>query len=211
MHSYEQPGPAFDEVGGRIYAALRSGDLDAGPVLELACLLEEWGRRTVAVQEVLERPTADLTVADLTRLGERLLDDIGFEPTFALEPGLWATLEQALGIVERDVRAAGIAGTLRLVTPGWDHSGQAWVEFQGGHHGNGIRPVAGRGLQGALANVADAAQETIMELIWTVWPTCPMHHLGLHADLERGTAVWRCAGGGAHTVAPVGTLPAQHR
>ncbi|GAA3166946.1 hypothetical protein GCM10010466_67090 [Planomonospora alba] len=64
MHFYEQPGPAFAEVGGRIYAALRSGDLDAGPVLELACLLEEWGRRTVAVQEVLERPTADLTVAD---------------------------------------------------------------------------------------------------------------------------------------------------
>ncbi|MBG0831360.1 hypothetical protein HS041_26800 [Planomonospora sp. ID67723] len=211
MHSCEQPGQVFDEVGGRVYAALRSGDLDADSVVELACLVEEWGRRTAAVQEVLERPAPDLTAADLARLGERLLDDIGFEPTFALEPGLWATLEQALGIVERDVRATGIAGTLRLVTPDWDDSGRAWAEFRGGHHGNGVWPVEGRDLQGALASVADAAQETIMELIWTVWPACPVHHLGLHAELEHGAAVWRCAGAGAHTVAPVGALPSQRR
>ncbi|MEU9890656.1 hypothetical protein [Sphaerisporangium sp. NPDC051011] len=59
-----------NELSGRIYTALRDGGLDAEPVVELACLLYEWGIRTPATRELLERPTAHLTAQDLTRLGE---------------------------------------------------------------------------------------------------------------------------------------------
>ncbi|MEV6158435.1 hypothetical protein AB0L53_49705 [Nonomuraea sp. NPDC052129] len=38
----------------------------------------------------------------------------------AFEPRLLSALEQALEIVERDVRARGITGALRLITPGDD-------------------------------------------------------------------------------------------
>jgi hypothetical protein len=96
--------------------------------------------------------------------------------------------------MERDVRAAGVTGTLRLVIPDCDDSGQAWVEFQGIHHGNGIWPIAGSDPQWALASVADATQEVIMEMIWGVWPVCSAHGLGLRAELEHEMAVWRCTG-----------------
>ncbi|MEU4513740.1 hypothetical protein AB0G05_29935 [Nonomuraea wenchangensis] len=207
MDFEEQAGRVVDELSDRIYTLLRDGGLDAEPVLELASSLEEWGISTPATQELLERPAAHLTTADLTRLGESLLRDTNFEPTFALEPRLWATLESALEVVERDVRARGITGTLRLVTHDWDKGGRAWVEFQGGYHGNGILPIMGSDPQTALGEVADAVQETIMELIWRVWPVCATHDLGLHAGGEHGIVVWRCAGDGTHTVAPVGELP----
>ncbi|MFI7639024.1 hypothetical protein [Nonomuraea sp. NPDC049400] len=87
------------------------------------------------------------------------LRDTGFEPTFALDPSLWVALEQALNVVERDVRSAGITGTLRLVIPDRDGSGLAWVEFRGGYQGNGLRPVEGGDAQGALVSVADAPRK----------------------------------------------------
>ncbi|GAA2409531.1 hypothetical protein GCM10010404_79360 [Nonomuraea africana] len=99
---------------------------------------------------------------------------------------------------------------LRLIIPDRNNSGYAQVEFAGGYHGNGIRPAEGRDPQGALASVADATQETIMELTWTVWAVCPVHDQGLHAELEHEVAVWRCTAGGTHTVAPVGGLSAEH-
>ncbi|MGI5284631.1 hypothetical protein ACQEVF_15000 [Nonomuraea polychroma] len=207
VHSDEQANQDVDELTGRIYTALRDGGLEAEPVLELASLLEKWGESTPATRELLERPAAHLTTADLTRLSETLLGDINFEPTFAIEPRLWTTLEHALEVVKRDVRTGGITGTLRLISHDWDSRGLAWVEFQGGYHGNGISPILGSDPQGALAEVADAVQETIMELIWKVWPVCATHDLGLHAGWEHGTAVWRCTSNGAHTVAPVGELP----
>ncbi|RVX46883.1 hypothetical protein EDD27_9796 [Nonomuraea polychroma] len=207
MHSDEQANQVVEELTGHIYTALRDGGLEAEPVVELASLLEAWGKSTPATRELLERPATHLTTADLTRLSESLLGDANFEPTFALEPRLWTTLEHALEVVERDVRTSGITGTLRLVTQDWDSSGLAWVEFQGGYHGNGIEPIAGSSAQGALADVADAVQETIMELIRKVWPVCTTHDQGLHAGYEHGTAVWRCTGDGTHTVAPVGELP----
>ncbi|MEW9554035.1 hypothetical protein [Nonomuraea sp. NPDC050783] len=190
-----------------IHTALRDGGLDAEPVLRLACLLEEQGVSTATTRELLERPTAELTAADLTRLGSGLLRDTGPGPGFVFEPGPWTLLEQALKIVERDVRAAGITGTLRLTTDDQDGSGHARVEFQGGYQGNGIPPHAASHPQEALACVADATQEVIMELTWSVWPTCPTHDRGLHAELEHGRAVWRCTPGDPHTVAPIGEMP----
>ncbi|MFG3440966.1 hypothetical protein ACGF0J_27260 [Nonomuraea sp. NPDC047897] len=207
MHSEEQLKQVEDELLGRIYRALRDGGLDAEPVLELASLLEEWGESTPTTLEIIERSGTHLTMADLTRLGESLLRDAHFEPSFALEPRLWTTLEHALEVVKRDVRAGGITVTLRLVTHDWDSRGRAWVDFQGGCHGNGIDPIAGSSAQGALGEVADAVQETIMGMILKVWPVCAMHNRGLHAGYEHQIAVWWCTGDGAHTVAPVGELP----
>ncbi|MFF3445414.1 hypothetical protein [Streptosporangium sp. NPDC002721] len=192
---------AVDELGVRIYTALRDGGPEADLLVETACLMEEWGVSTAVTRELLERPAAELTAADLARLGEALLDGIGFKPAFALEPDLLVQLEEDLKVVERDVRAAGITGTLRMVVPDWDPMGMAWVEFEGICQGNGIR--AGTG---PLWSVADAAQEVVMEVIWRTWPVCPVHDRGLHADSEDGIAVWRCTGDGTHTVAPVGEL-----
>ncbi|MFF4987007.1 hypothetical protein ACFY19_07440 [Streptosporangium saharense] len=207
MHSYAQTDElrqAAGELGAHIYTALRDGGLEADLLVELACLMEERGVSTSATRELLERLAVELTAADLVRLGEALLDETGFRPTFAMEPGLLAPFEEALKVVERDVRASGIAGTLQMVLPDWDVMGMAWVEFEGTCQGNCIRPE-----DDALWSVADATQEAVMERIWRVWPVCPTHDLGLHADTEDGTVVWRCEGDGTHTVAPVGELPSR--
>ncbi|MFC4112346.1 hypothetical protein [Nonomuraea zeae] len=195
------------ELGGRIYTALRAGHLDAEPLVELACLLEELEVSTPATREILERPLAQLASTDLTALGGRLLKGINFQPTFALDPSLWRTLEQALEVLERDVRATGLTGELRLVRPDWDSIGHAWVEFRGSCQGNGIWPSEGGDPVGALASVAEAGQEVIMETIWAAWPVCPVHDLGAHPAFEHHRPVWRCVGAGSHTVAPVGQLP----
>ncbi|GAA2208598.1 hypothetical protein GCM10009850_040560 [Nonomuraea monospora] len=207
MHSEEQAKQVADELRARIYTALRDGGLDAAPVLELAALLEEWGVTTPTTQELLNHRITRLPPADLTRLAEGLLSDTRFEPTFALEPRRWEALEHALEVVKCDVRTSGITTALRLSTPDWDGSGHAWVEFQDGYHGNGIPPAAGADAQGALASVADATQEVIMELIWKAWPVCATHDRGLRVRIKGGLAVWTCTGDGTHTVAPVGELP----
>lgn len=164
MHPYEQTDElcqAVDELGVRIHTALRDGGLDAEPLVDLACLMKEWGASSPVTRELLERLATELTAADLARLGEALLDEIGFGPTFALEPDLLVPLEEALKVVERDVRAAGITGTLRMIVPDWDVMGMAWVESEGICRGNGIRPGTG-----PLRAVADATQEVVMEVLW---------------------------------------------
>ncbi|SFK51441.1 hypothetical protein SAMN05216275_12756 [Streptosporangium canum] len=143
MHPYEQADElcqAVDELGVRIYTALRDGGLDADPLVDLACLMKEWGAPSPVTRELLERLATELTAADLARLGEALLDEIGFGPTFALEPDLLVPLEEALKVVERDVRAAGITGTLRMIVPDWDVMGMAWVESEGGSRDRASQP-----------------------------------------------------------------------
>ncbi|MEU1880221.1 hypothetical protein ABZ470_23150 [Streptosporangium sp. NPDC020072] len=192
----------FRELGASVYTALRDGGLEAGLLVELACLVEDWTVSTPATRELLERRTAELTAADVLRLGGALLDEVNFVPTYALEPALFAELEEDLKVVERDLRATGVTGTLRMVIPDWDSMGMAWVEFDGAFQGNGIPPGAG-----GVLNVADAAQEAIMEVIWRAWPVCPVHDRGLYTEAENETAVWRCTADEGHTVAPIGELP----
>jgi len=55
-----------------------------------------------------------------------------------------------------------------------------------------------------LAAVADAAQDAILDGLLVVWPTCPDHSLGLHADVVDGRAVWTCSGRGTHISAVIG-------
>ncbi|MCK2217587.1 hypothetical protein MF672_027895 [Actinomadura sp. ATCC 31491] len=176
-------------------------------LLDLACRLEEEGVSSPATRELLRRPAADLSPADVTRLSRSVIRETGAEPAFALDPALWTTLEQALELVERDLRASGVDGPLRLVVHGWSGRDEAWVEFRGGSQGNGIPPAEGGDARRAAAAVAEAAQEAVMETTWRAWPVCPAHDLGLHVGQERGVPVWRCSGDGAHTVAPIGALP----
>ncbi|WP_436759236.1 hypothetical protein [Streptosporangium sp. V21-05] len=196
---------AVDELSVRVYTALRDGGLDAKPLVELARLTEERDVPPPVTRALLERPAAELTAADLARLGEALLDGIGFGPTFALEPGLLVPLEEALEVVERDLRAAGITGTLRMIASDRDSMGMARVEFRGICHGNGLWPG------GDLRDVADATQDVVVEATWKMWPPCPVHDRGLLAERENKIAVWRCTSRGTHTVAPVGELPPGHR
>ncbi|MFI9585292.1 hypothetical protein ACIHCQ_26335 [Streptomyces sp. NPDC052236] len=63
----------------------------------------------------------------------------------------------------------------------------------------------------ALAIVADAAQETVTECLWQVWPLCAEHGLGMHPRDADGQLSWWCAGerlrrGPAHIRAAVGAL-----
>ena len=59
----------------------------------------------------------------------------------------------------------------------------------------------------AFAEVAGYFQEQLDQSGAGAWPTCAEHNVGLHAEVEGGTAVWRCRLG-QHDVAPVGALDA---
>ncbi|GAA2409521.1 hypothetical protein GCM10010404_79350 [Nonomuraea africana] len=97
-------------LSGEEVVTLVAGDVAAVPPRRQPFHPLRRGVRTPATREILEHPAAPLTAANLARLGEGLLRDTGFEPTFALDPALRAVLDTALIVVERDVRAAGITG-----------------------------------------------------------------------------------------------------
>ena len=116
----------------------------------------------------------------------------------------FGALSRALDVVNADVRATGLPGTLRLVRPEWADQNVFVETWDGGHgSGSGIFPDNG-GAVPALVAVADEAQDAVMESIWGAWPVCPAHDLGVHAEERDGYAVWRCQGGGGHTVARIG-------
>ncbi|MEV4802878.1 hypothetical protein AB0K18_22955 [Nonomuraea sp. NPDC049421] len=195
-------GDAITEASSRVYEQLRGGDLDYATLLDLVIVLDDHGVSTPATREFLESDPADLS-----RVAQAVLRETSFEPPFAVEPGWWRTLEEALAVVERDARATGVTGTLRLNVPDWDPHGYARVEFRGAYQGNGMAPSTGSDPVGALADVADAAQEVIVEMIWRAWPVCPEHDRGLWVAHLDDTVAWRCTYGGAHLVAAVGELP----
>lgn len=53
--------------------------------------------------------------------------------------------------------------------------------------------------------VADAAQEEIIEARWSVWPECPHHPNGLHPQLTEEGGSWICRVGD-HRVGEIGKL-----
>lgn len=159
------------------------------------------------------------------------------------EPGRWPKLEAALAVVNRDVLAtlpdqdALILMTTSPRDPTWDPAlrdetepEQVYVAMPDGRwQGNAVNrydpepgdPREPDDATTVLAVVADAAQETLMELRWQVWPLCREHKLGMHArppgttadcdedePLSDGPPVWWCRGGrdGHHDVCPVGGL-----
>ncbi|MFJ1974452.1 hypothetical protein ACIO93_38155 [Streptomyces sp. NPDC087903] len=156
------------------------------------------------------------------------------------EPGRWPKLEAALAVVNRDLTAT-LPGQEALVLmldpsrespPGSGTDGdQIYVAMPDGRwHGN---PVNARDVEDGdppepddaktvLTVVADAAQETVTELLWQVWPVCREHRIGMHPRPPgttedwyqdrtdaTGSPVWWCRGGRdgeCHDVADVGEL-----
>ncbi|MGW1672379.1 hypothetical protein [Streptomyces sp. NPDC002324] len=165
------------------------------------------------------------------------------------EPGQWPKLEAALAVVNRDLMATlpGQDPLILMVTPSWQplppgvsDRGQVHVAMPDGRwHGNAVNacdleegdPPEPEDEATVLTVVADAAQATITELLWQVWPVCREHKIGMHprpagtvddrcegdADAA-GPPVWWCRGGrdgACHDVSPVGelaaTLPGKQR
>src|ERR1700722_8278649 len=104
-------------------------------------------------------------------------------------------LESALRIVEGDVRATGLDGTVSLIPNAWNPQRYAYAVYQGSGSGNtvGIESSEAGDPIDALVAVADDLQNSIMHVFWgTVWPVCPAHNLGAHARKHAGAPVWWC-------------------
>ncbi|MFE7244436.1 hypothetical protein [Streptomyces sp. NPDC057580] len=166
-----------------------------------------------------------------------------------VEPGQWPKLEAALAVVNRDLMATlpGQDALILMLVPSCEPlprrsivRDQIYVAMPDGRwHGNSVNscdleegdPPEPDDATTVLAVVADAAQETIMELLWQVWPLCSAHKIGMHprpagttdgwyqseAD-STGPPVWWCRGGRdgtCHDVSLVGelaaTLPGKQR
>ncbi|MFI6402843.1 hypothetical protein [Streptomyces sp. NPDC050548] len=140
------------------------------------------------------------------------------------EPGEFPRLSAALVAVNRDF-AAIFPDREPLVLMVWggdeDLGTQVYVALADGtSQGNGLSEPEDADAD-PLVHVADAAQETVVELLWQAWPVCPFHKLGTHprpegttADWEYGESwgpgvVWWCRGyhgGDCHDLASVGEL-----
>lgn len=106
-------------------------------------------------------------------------------PGFKEEPCQLEVLEQALHVVEADVRATGLDGPVGSILNDWDDRGQVvHVVFQGGGSGStvGIHPADASDPVGALVAVADDLQNSIMHVFWpgrlslsarAAWPITP--------------------------------------
>ncbi|MGX2996820.1 hypothetical protein JNUCC64_21520 [Streptomyces sp. JNUCC 64] len=157
-------------------------------------------------------------------------------------PGEWPETEAALAVVNRDLAAAlpGQDALVLMSTPGWEPTAgseapgdQLYVALPDGRWQGGAVNSWSPGEDGArepddpamvLALVAEAAQETVMELLRRVWPVCPAHGIGTHPrppgttkdwyqgePAPVGPPVWWCRGGRGdpcHDVSPVGELAA---
>ncbi|MFI9558642.1 hypothetical protein [Nonomuraea endophytica] len=111
----------------------------------------------------------------------------------------FARLDTSVRTVQRDLDATAVPGRLRVCAPAW---GDGWlrVEYGGQASSTGFDP---RRSADPLAEVADVAQEIIVEELWTSWPLCPEHGFGLHVN---NTPEWVCTGAKHHVVAAVGRL-----
>lgn len=172
----------------------------------------------------------------------------GPEPRRA-EAGRWPELEAALVLVNRDLSATlpGQDPFLLMLDPSWAPASRGAVDgdqihvamSDGRWHGASVNvwdldeddSSEPYDAATALAVVADAAQETLVELLRHVWPICSTHNIGVHPrppgttdswyqgqPAAVGPPVWWCRGGRdgeCHDVAQVGklaeTLPGKQR
>ncbi|MFE7515407.1 hypothetical protein ACFU8I_29890 [Streptomyces sp. NPDC057540] len=133
--------------------------------------------------------------------------------------GAYPLWDAALALVNRDLAATlPDQSPLRLLgLPAYDGGEDVYVGTADGEwQGNRLDPASAGDPLGALAAVADAAQETVTELLWRAWPLCGEHRLGMHAREDGGRLSWWCAGGTAprepaHLRAAVGGLDALAR
>ena len=128
------------------------------------------------------------------------------------------TASQALAIVQRDVDATfkgAVTLKFRRV------NSELFVALSDGRfHGGPIPDSAMASPASLLGHVAEAAQDTIMGVLWKVWPVCPFHNTGAHVNTQlTGSTVasfpkqepswpyWLCnSSGSSHLLAEVGHL-----
>lgn len=191
-----------DRLLAEMYKGLRAGQDVRAPAVEYACLVLDF-LPLPAVRELVALAPHELTDARAAELARALLAH--FEPDFVLAPERWDTLVAMLRIAVRDLRRSGPdpEAEVELVRPEWARDFDlAYVFYNGQTHGGGIPSGAGTDRESALAAVAEALQEQVMEFTWSVWPLCPTHHVGLHVE---DRPVWHCRTG-EHDVAAVGEL-----
>ena len=197
-----------------MYVAARAGAVDCTDAFDLAVAVLE-SRPSDHDATELAALSADCLPGNRPRMAElagALVAAVGFEPGFAEEPRWLARLEDAMGLVNRDLAATGQAHGCRLRVhddkPG--RSGNAYAESWDGHTGTsvGVFPDSGADPVSAMVAVAEDAQDAVMHTLWSPWPVCPAHRLGVHARAHNGAGVWWCAGAGGHAVAAIGAWPA---
>ncbi|MFI1355164.1 hypothetical protein ACH4TV_16570 [Streptomyces sp. NPDC020898] len=131
-------------------------------------------------------------------------------------PGAYPMWDRALALLNRDLAATlPEQEPLRLLAlPPYeaDEPENVYVALANGEwHGNHLYPDSLDDPASALAVVADAAQETVIERLWQAWPVCAEHGLGMHPRDADGQLSWWCAGerlrrGPAHFRTAVGAL-----
>ncbi|WP_037574713.1 hypothetical protein [Phaeacidiphilus oryzae] len=198
----------IEQLMRAVYLGLRGDQIDPEQVVALACELMDCGHGTDAVLEIVERPPADVSPAEMTALAWRILDDSGFEPGFDLAPERLELLRAALRSVARDL-PTWIDGDPEIeISKDWFPVG-ACVRLADGERldwGGPIPPNACQHPVTALTSLANLIQESLLERTRRVWPECLRHNLGVHGLARDGAAVWWCAGGSGHVLAPVGQL-----
>lgn len=120
-----------------------------------------------------------------------------------VRPGEHPAWDEALALVNRDLAALLPGrGPLRLLAvPSdadveWEPPEHVYVALPDGRwHGNHLDHASQTDPADALASVADAAQDTVLECLWQVWPVCAEHRLGMHPGRDDDRVVWECAGG----------------
>ncbi|WP_327696969.1 hypothetical protein [Streptomyces sp. NBC_00459] len=138
-----------------------------------------------------------------------------------VSPGEYPVWDRALALLNRDLAVTLPAQEpLRLLalTPcDANEPENVYVTLADDEwHGNCLDPDCADDPAAALAEVADAAQETIMDRMWQAWPVCADHGLGMHprgadGQLADEEPYWWCAGEAsglvpAHVRAAVGAL-----
>jgi hypothetical protein len=135
--------------------------------------------------------------------------------TRRVSSGEYPLWDEALALLNRDLAATlPEQEPLRLpALPPYAADGPEAVHValaNGEWHGNHLCPDSAEDSAFALANVADAAQETVSERLWRAWPLCAEHDLGMHPRDVDGRLSWWCAGErlrrAAHIRAAVGEL-----
>ncbi|MEU6244572.1 hypothetical protein [Streptomyces sp. NPDC047024] len=136
------------------------------------------------------------------------------------EPGAWPGFEKALEAVNRDLAATlpEHPPLVLMLLPALDADEPEQLDValpDGSWQGNAVHPEDTTDNSGVpeptdparlLARVADAAQETVMEMSWQVWPVCPYHKLGLHVRTAEAVVWWCGDADGGHAAAEVGRL-----
>lgn len=129
-----------------------------------------------------------------------------------MEKGWLDRLEAAMRAVQRDVdMSAEPRHRLRLVVvPDQAHAGEelAFIALEDGRYWSGGTQLDYVDEGTALASVAEATQDCLVEVLRQVWPLCPVHDAVL--SVRRGrTPTWWCAAGQGHEDAAVGSMHAR--